>query len=69
MKKNVDYSRFRCNCFEIDVSERYYYEYQEANGPPLEDELIHEYVELYLKNIDILNVLSFFNMGYILKLT
>ena len=35
----------------------------------MEDELIHEYVELYLKNIDILNVLSFFTMGYILKVT
>jgi len=69
IEKNVVYSGFRCNCLEINVLEEYYYEYQEANGPPLEDELIHEYVQLYLKNIDSLNMLSFFYMGYILKFT
>jgi len=53
MEQKVNNSGFRCNCLEIGVLEGYYYEYQEASGPPLEDELLHEYVKLYLKNIDI----------------
>jgi len=44
MEKNVNYSGFRCNCLEINVLEGYYYNYQEANRPPMEDELIHEYM-------------------------
>ena len=34
-----------------------YHEYQDANEPPLEDELIHENMRFYLKKIDISNVL------------
>jgi len=63
MEKNVDcmteYSGFQNNCLDTDVLETDYYAYQDASGPPLEDELIYEYVRFYLKNIDISNTQSF----------
>jgi len=44
----------------MDVLEADYFEYQDANGLPLENALIHEYVQFHLKkNIDISNALSF----------
>jgi len=47
-------------CLEMDVLEADYSEYQDATGVPLDSELIHECVRIYLKFIDISNVLSFF---------
>jgi len=33
----------------MDILEVDYYEYQDANGSPLKDELIHEYVRFYFE--------------------
>jgi len=61
-EKNVDcttteYSGFHYNCLQMYVLKAEYHEYQDANEPPLEDELIHENMRFYLKKIDISNVL------------